>query len=86
MPRRRSLSMDARAEQSSLPPMDHGRIGLPRLPSLGELGLVRELRTCLRCRILNQKVGLGRVALPPTLTASAPRSGRGKGGEANTTL
>lgn len=54
---RPSSSMDARAEPP-LPPMDLGRIGLPRLPSLGELGLVRELRTCLRCRTLNQKVSL----------------------------
>ncbi|KAH7369085.1 zinc finger protein [Plectosphaerella cucumerina] len=69
MPRRRSLSMDARAEQPPLPPMDHGRIGLPRLPSLGELGLVRELRTCLRCRILNQKCD---TAEPCTSCAHQP--------------
>jgi hypothetical protein len=39
-----------------LPPLKRSRVGQPRLESIGELRLLRDVGPCLRCKVLNKSV------------------------------
>jgi hypothetical protein len=39
-----------------LPPLKRSRVGQPRLESIGELKLLRDIGPCLRCKVLNKSV------------------------------
>lgn len=50
-----------------LPPLKRSRVGQPRLESIGELKLLRDVGPCLRCKVLSKSVSKARKeSLLPT--------------------
>ncbi|MDB5910425.1 MAG: hypothetical protein JWP34_4539 [Massilia sp.] len=49
-----------------LPPLKRSRVGQPRLESIGELKLLRDVGPCLRCKVLNKSVRAESARIPFT--------------------
>lgn len=58
-PNGRKRSVDESEDDPLLPPLKRSRAGRPRLESIGELRLFRDIDPCLRCKVLGKNVSEG---------------------------